>query len=193
MIAMQYSFELPADYDMTVIERRVRDNGHVFDHTPGMGVKAFLSARRGDPQTGSQVNVYAPFYLWIDQQAMVDFLCGDKFVGVTNSFGWPSVQPWLVLDVEARGRLTDARFASRAVEPMNAFDSLNSTRKIERSATDAALQRGALFAISGFDSKTWQRVRFCLWPDEISASDPHTTGYNVLHTSAPQGTELFIQ
>jgi hypothetical protein len=44
MIAVQYSFELSADYDVTIIERRVRDNCHVFDHTPGMGVKAFLSA-----------------------------------------------------------------------------------------------------------------------------------------------------
>jgi Transposase, Mutator family/Domain of unknown function (DUF4865) len=48
-------------------------------------------------------------------------------------------------------------------------------------------------AISGFDSKAWQRVRFWSWPDEISASDPHTTDYNVLRTSAPQGKEPFIQ
>jgi len=34
MIAMQYSFVLPADYDMSIIERRVRERGHIFDDTP---------------------------------------------------------------------------------------------------------------------------------------------------------------
>lgn len=189
---MQYSFQLPADYDMSLIEQRVRDKGHVFDNTLGMGVKAFLCARRGDPLTGSQVNEYATFYVWTEPQAMVDFVCSDKFVGLTNSFGWPSVQPWLVLDVKACGTLTDARFATRVVEPMYPFDSLGSTREIERSATDAAIQRGALFAISGFDFNTWRRVRFCLWRDEISSSELHTTAYSVLHTSAPRGTQPFI-
>lgn len=193
MIAMQYGFELPADYDMAIIERRVRAKGHLFDDTPGLGVKAFLSARRGDPQTGSQVNVYAPFYVWTEPQAMVDFLCDARFVGLTSSFGWPSIQPWSVFDVRACGVLTDARFATRMVEAIYPFESLSSTREAERSATDAALQGGALLAISGFDVKIWQRARFCLWRDEVSAWDPHTTVYNVLHTSAPHGTQPFVQ
>lgn len=193
MIAMQYTFELPADYDMSIIEQRVRDKGHVFDNIPGMGLKAFLTARRGDPQTGSHVNVYTPFYLWTDPQAMVDFLCSEKFVGVTNSFGWPSVQSWSVLDVKARGTLTDARFATRVVEPMHAFDSLGATRDAERAVVDAALDRGAIFAFSGFDPKTWQRVRFCLWQDELAAPETHATSYNVLYISAPTGTAPFIR
>ncbi len=27
MIAMQYSFTLPADYDMSIVDRRIRDKG----------------------------------------------------------------------------------------------------------------------------------------------------------------------
>jgi hypothetical protein len=29
MIAMQYSFVLPADYDMSIVERHVQEKGHV--------------------------------------------------------------------------------------------------------------------------------------------------------------------
>lgn len=29
MIAMQYSFELPADYDMGIIRRWINNNGHL--------------------------------------------------------------------------------------------------------------------------------------------------------------------
>jgi len=63
MIAMQYTFQLPADYDMDLIVRRARDRGHLFDDAPGLGVKAFLCARCGDRRTNSKVNLYAPFYV----------------------------------------------------------------------------------------------------------------------------------
>ena len=36
MLAMQYSFTLPADYDMTIIERRIAENGHRLDGYPGL-------------------------------------------------------------------------------------------------------------------------------------------------------------
>ena len=62
MIAMQYSFTLPADYDMGIIDRRIRDRGPGTDGLPHLGFKAYLSARKGE--FGSAENLYAPFYLW---------------------------------------------------------------------------------------------------------------------------------
>lgn len=46
MIAMQYSFVLPADYDMAIVERRIREKGPLFDGFPHLRLKAFLSARK---------------------------------------------------------------------------------------------------------------------------------------------------
>src|SRR5271165_2720611 len=48
MIAMQYSFTLPADYDMSVIDRRIADKGPLLDGFPGLQFKAYLVARRGE-------------------------------------------------------------------------------------------------------------------------------------------------
>ena len=48
MIAMQYSFTLPADYDMSVIDRRIADTGPLLDGFPGLKFKAYLVARRGE-------------------------------------------------------------------------------------------------------------------------------------------------
>lgn len=59
MMAMQYSFTLPADYDMEIIDRRIRDKGPAMDGFLHLGFKAFLSARRGE--SGSRENLYAPF------------------------------------------------------------------------------------------------------------------------------------
>ena len=36
MIVMQYRFTLPADYDMAVIETRIRENGAKLDGFPGL-------------------------------------------------------------------------------------------------------------------------------------------------------------
>lgn len=33
MLAMQYSFTLPADYDMAIIRRRISDNGQISGHS----------------------------------------------------------------------------------------------------------------------------------------------------------------
>ena len=46
MLAMQYSFTLPADYDMDIIRRRVASKGPLIDGLPGLGFKAYLYARR---------------------------------------------------------------------------------------------------------------------------------------------------
>ena len=43
---MQYSFALPADYDMAIVERRIAEKGPALDGLPGLRAKAYLSARR---------------------------------------------------------------------------------------------------------------------------------------------------
>ena len=62
MIAMQYRFTLPADYDMSIIERRIRDKGPLLDRFPGLGFKAYLYAVADDTATGGRENLYAPFW-----------------------------------------------------------------------------------------------------------------------------------
>jgi hypothetical protein len=89
MIAMQYSFTLPADYDMSIIDRRIRENDHKLDGFPDLRFKAYLSDRRSE--LGSRENLYAPFYLWERPQGMDAFLSGPGFKAVSNAFGWPRV------------------------------------------------------------------------------------------------------
>jgi Domain of unknown function (DUF4865) len=190
MIAMQYNFELPADYDMGIIERRVRDKGHLFDHTPGLHTKAFLMARRDDLHTQAKVNLYAPFYLWSESTAMVDFLCDDKFVGVTQSFGWLAVQTWSLMNMADPGEVAMAVFATRRVEPIAPFESLALLRERALESLAQAQRAGALLVVTGLDPKSWQRVLFCLWAHPGAAMTPDTVGYQVLHVSAPQRQNL---
>ena len=56
MIAMQYNFTLPADYDMGIVERRITEKGPLLDDFPKLKFKAYLSAARDDEALAAVLN-----------------------------------------------------------------------------------------------------------------------------------------
>jgi hypothetical protein len=189
MIAMQYSFTLPADYDMTIVERRVQEKGSALDDHKPLAFKAYLIACKGDTVTQSHENLYAPFYLWHDNEGMGDFLCGKGFLGLVNSFGWPAVRTWpLVVAAELGSDIAQAAFATREIHPMVSFTPLDTLRADESQLVGAAVQgSAALTAVTAFEPTTWNLVRFRLWRDMPSSLPVGVQAYNVLHVSHPSG------
>lgn len=196
MIAMQYTFVLPADYDMTVIERRIADKGHLLDGFPGLLFKAYLSAdTRQMTRAGGAAgdNLYAPFYLWGDSEGMNAFLCGAGFAGVTRAFGWPSVKTWSVWHASVGPDAALARYATRETVALAPHTALGALRDAEIAAARTAGERaGALAVVVGFEPTSWTLVRFCLWR-EMPASGAWSASdqlYRVGHISlaAPGGS-----
>ena len=112
MFAKQYSHRLPADYDMNVIRRRAAQLGPLWDHAEGLLFKAFIAQEHGG-------NVYSSVYLWADPLQAADFLLGERFQKVLDSFGRPHIESWLPLDVQ-RGPAQNALSLYReewALEP----------------------------------------------------------------------------
>ncbi|MTJ79545.1 MAG: DUF4865 family protein [Telmatospirillum sp.] len=194
MIAMQYSFTLPADYDMAIIDRRIREKGPLLDGFPRLRFKAYLSARKRDDGFASAENLYAPFYLWDTPEGIDSFLSSPGFSALARDFGWPSVQTWLVWHTEVASDLGDARYATRDIRPIAAHSDL--TRHRETAADDArsAIGAGALAVIAAFDPTKWRQLRFCLWPavppatetTRTDAATETTQTYSVGHISLPQ-------
>jgi hypothetical protein len=188
MIAMQYSLVLPADYDMGIIERRIAERGHLTDGFAGLAFKAYLHARRQTGVPSASDNLYAPFYLWHTAEGMNDFLCGPGFVGLSQSFGWPSVHTWSVWHAEMSGDVAQARFATRETMPIAAHADLASLRRSETSRSMEMLARdGVVATVAGFEPTTWSLVRFQLWnetPDVVpGAPSPQVKFYDVGHVS----------
>lgn len=96
MIAMQYTFVLPADYDMTLIEQRITEKGHLLNGWPGLVFKAYLYARKDATNYHSPVNCYAPLYVWQDHHAMMAFLNSAEFKALCEHFGRPQVKTWFI-------------------------------------------------------------------------------------------------
>ncbi|EJN04097.1 DUF4865 family protein [Phyllobacterium sp. YR531] len=187
MIAMQYSFPLPADYDMGIIDRRIAEKGPLLDNFPNLAFKAYLTGRRED-ETQSQENLYAPFYLWRHESGLNDFVCGAGFAAVSQSFGRPSIKTWIVWQAEISPSISSAAFATREILPIEPYASLAELRRGEEDQAVLDVQKNsALAAVSAFNPTDWTRIRFRLWGEQ-----PHLTGqkghqtYKIGHLSLPK-------
>lgn len=185
MIAMQYSFTLPADYDMSIIDRRIAEKGHLMDGFPGLVFKAYLSNRKTSALPPDCENRYAPFYLWQSCEGMNAFLGGAGFVGLSQSFGWPSVKTWSVWHAAISPAVTGARFATRAEIPIAPYTALDELRATERRrAGECMAEHAALAVVVGFEPTTWHLVRFQLWGEHPARElDPGECIYTVGHLS----------
>lgn len=183
MIAMQYSLSLPADYDMGIIDRRIRDKGPLLDGFPNLKFKAYLRAARGD--LGSHENLYAPFYVWDKAEGASDFLCGPGFQALANDFGWPSVSTWIVWQACVAPEFKEAKFATREMLPIEAFAPLDEIRRqVGEEVIEAVGNGNVLASVVGFDPTAWTRVRFKLWDRLPEArSDRNVQAYRVGHIS----------
>ena len=178
-LAMQYSFALPADYDMAIVERRIAEKGPALDGWPGLSAKAYLSVRRDANQ---RENLYAPFYVWDDAAAMSGFLTGRGFAGVSSAFGWPVVRTWIVWRAGLAPEIEQARFATREIASIAPHAALDDFEADESAAVDEAMDRGALAAVAGFEPTTWTCVRFRMWRNRPERRDG-VAFYDVGHVS----------
>jgi heme-degrading monooxygenase HmoA len=180
MIAMQYSFVLPADYDMAAIRERIATKGPLLDNLPGLVFKAYLHAEQPE-------HAYAPFYLWRDEEAMHGFLNGPAFAGVARAFGWPSVKTWTPWHATVGASVREALVATRSSAVIAPYSALSELRLQEEAFAQQALAQGALAVVIGFEPVTWTITRLCLWRDAAAAGPAREDErrYKVGHVSAP--------
>ena len=183
MIAMQYSFTLPSDYDMSIIDRRIREKGPMLDGFPRLRFKAYLAARKEGGEVASDENLYAPFYVWDEAEGLNDFLAGAGFAALTRDLGWPSVQTWMVLHAELAPGLATAAFASRGIETIAPYSNLATLRSRAMPETRSDIENGALGSVVAFDPTGWTLIRFRLWRTASSAKAAGGQLYTVGHVS----------
>lgn len=176
MFAKQYSHRLPADYDMGVIRRRAAQLGPLWDNTEGLLFKAFIAQERGQ----ALGNLYASVYVWADPLQAADFLLGERFQKVLDSFGRPHIESWLPLDVQ-RGPAQSALSLYReewALEPGADRVAIVADEKARNRQLADSSDTFAVFL--ALDVQAWRLVRITLSAGELEADHPGT-GYQVLY------------
>lgn len=193
MFAMQYSHRLPAEHDMQAIRQRAARRGPVWDDTPGLVFKAFVSQERG--RHGAVGHLYASVYLWHDAGEAARFLMGERFQGVVDSFGRPRVESWLPLD--ARAGAGRAEKAAWLLREEHTVDAATDRAALLATQVEANRQRAsepdtvAVWTVLDLDA--WRLVRFTL-SAQIAKAAAHAEGsklyedsklYEVLHLARP--------
>jgi hypothetical protein len=187
MLAMQYSFTLPADYDMSIIRERIATKGHLMDDFPLLVFKAFLHARRDHGRHHACENLYAPFYLWENAEGMNRFLSSSGFDALTASFGWPSIKTWSIWASRLLPTHVGAVCATREIVQIHPHTVLSDLQNAETERVWVDVENGgALGAIVGFEPNTWTLVRFRLWLKyQESFDQANVQFYEVGHMSIP--------
>ncbi len=189
MLAMQYAFGLPNDYDMTHVRRRVAQRGPVFDTLPGLIQKSFLcNDRQGTGGWASAINQYAVFYVWENAEVAQAFLASELFQAVCEAFGRPQVRLMTVLRFERKETSRPPGFAIHQTTAL--ADTRPAVEGVEQEQAHGCglLASPGLFSlVSALDPERWELVRFTLWhsPDLGMARNHGGHGYEVLHLSAP--------
>lgn len=190
MIAMNYRFVLPADYDMAVIRQRIASKGHLLDGFPELEFKAYLYADIHSQTWPATQNVYAPFYLWQGTGGMRQFLCGSGFAVLQGDFGRPDVLSWIPLCQHVSTSVQQARFAVRELSAIPPSRPLAELEQQQLQWLGEQQQRGALASISAFDPQRWQLLRFTLWAAPLalySQQEGYEVGY-LTQGQAARGT-----
>lgn len=173
MIAMQYSFTLPADYDMGIIEKRIADKGHLLDGYPGLIFKTYLYTRRDDLQSRSPENIYASFYLWQDAASLNGFLASAGFQGVATAFGWPQVRVYPVIFARLSDGIARTAFVQRTISDIEPYSDL--------SQLAGQPDPDALIEVLAWDPTNWKKVHFIAGKNAMAGSGQHyRVGYVAL-------------
>lgn len=108
MIGMQYEIVLPGNFDMNVIEERVKENGHKTDGFESLFLKFYLVGSKNRGLNKS--NLYCPLYLWKDHQGMNKFIFDGFYDNILNSFGWQNVNIGVPYLIDLNENFTDSKF-----------------------------------------------------------------------------------
>ncbi|HEU0070487.1 MAG TPA: DUF4865 family protein [Alphaproteobacteria bacterium] len=187
MIAMQYTIRLAEDYGAQNIRARVQQRYAMFDNLPGLAHKSYLFS--------PQDRLYAPFYIWTDHDAARDFLIGDVFQNVSDTFSRPRVRTWNILCYDVFNPDLTPTLAVRESDAIEPEGRLSELAKTERAAHEN------LHGVSGLhshavalDADRWELVRFSLWRDEAAGKNKARADtvqtYEVLHLSTPPAGRL---
>jgi hypothetical protein len=178
MIASQYKVILPSNYDMDIIRKRVKDNGHKTDGFYGLKFKLYLITEKG--KHNNWQNSYSPLYLWNDSEGLNKFLFEGFYDNIISSFGWQNVTIGVPLIDTTTQRMKDTNFLFEIVREIDPKESLNSLKKCIKE-TIPQIENAEYVVI--YNPDKWKYHVFYFIDDLRLVNTECGVIYNILHIS----------
>lgn len=179
---MQYTIQLPSDFDEEQVRKRVTERSKIFDGLDGLMHKSFLF--------NSNDHIYAPFYIWNSVEAAKSFLLNDLFSGVIDTFNRPRVRSWSVISTAYGNKNTTPKFAIREADLISPNANLSKMAELEKQQQQELSSNPNLyFQAVALDADRWEIIRYSLWESEqvaVHSGADMVQTYEVLHVSEPQ-------
>lgn len=177
MIASQYKITLPADYDMNIIRKRVKDNGYKTDGFDGLKFKLYLITEKGE--NNNFQNSYCPLYLWKGCEGLNKFLFEGFYDNILTSFGWQSVNIGVLLFDTTTEKIKDANFLFEVVRDIEPQEGLKNFKT--RIKDEIPKIQGEYVII--YNPDQWKYHVFYFIDDLEKVKTEKGTIYTILHIS----------
>jgi hypothetical protein len=165
MMAMQYTITLPHGHAPEAIAQRVEQRHPLFVGRAGLQHKSYLY--------NHTESIYAPFYVWQNDDELTNFLLDDLFSGVVASFNRPRIRSWQVLHTYDAGEPSTARYARLERDTIAAEADVRKLVEKEWAEQTALRVHDELrFHIIGLDPDRWEIIRYSEWTDKSRAAKP---------------------
>lgn len=170
MIVMQYSFTLPANYDMQIIRNRIAESGLKLNGFPQLIFKGYLYSIKDDNELDSpKENQYAPFYLWESNESMIFFLANPGYQQLEKDFGRPRISYEIPIIYSNKTSLTSAKYLKKEVihisRDSNIADIIEQERALDTD-TLSPIENILVAYISSLDPEQWLLTRWTFWTSQ---------------------------
>ncbi|MGE7883936.1 DUF4865 family protein [Bacillus sp. NPDC094077] len=181
MIGMQYKIIFPKDYDMEIIRKRVKDNGHKTDGFQELNFKAYLITETG--KEGNLYNCYAPLYIWNSHEGMNKFIFEGYYDNILQSFGWQQINIGVPLVVNLKDDFRKSRYAVEYAGSISQSKSLIGTQLKTMNENVQNIEK-CLGNVIVYNPDKWGYSQFSFYNEkpEIDVMN-NVTIYEVLHIS----------
>lgn len=176
MIGMQYTITLPSDYDMTIIKKRVEENGFKTDSFPQLLFKCYLIQEKG---SDGFENVYAPLYVWKDSSGMNAFIFEGFYDNIIKSFGWHNIHVGIPLTLDLSDHFNEAKYAlelTKEIEPRISLEGFK-----DRITNSYVKEKNLVGMVCIYNPDKWRYSQFFFYKDYPKSL--HGKVYQILHIS----------
>ena len=178
MIASQYKIILPSNYDMSIIKKRVKDNGYKTDGFYGLKFKLYLITEKG--VNNNLQNSYSPLYIWKDSEGLNKFLFEGYYDNIITSFGWHNVNIGVPLIDTTTDSIKEKKFLFEITGEIDPRESLNNFKDFIKESIPEI--ENAEYVVV-YNPDKWKYHAFYFVDDLHNVKTEKGVIYSILHVS----------